>query len=107
MRFAPLREIVLGNRPPGDLVEQVRIDTTLFPPIVINRPLDDKGASGPPSAFMQALRPQITITSPVLEQPSVRAPYGVPTANYWPYVQVAILATTALAFYGIVRFIRR
>lgn len=107
MKLAPLRDMALGTRPTGDLVEQIRIDSAFLPPIIINRPLDDTGASSPPSPLMTMLKPQLTITSPILEQPSVRAPYGAPTANYWPYVRVGVLAVTALGFYGLFRLIGR
>jgi len=103
VNWGPIRQIALRQRPVGDAVEQVRIDTRFLPPIIINRPLDDTGTSGPPSRVMTLLKPQITITSPILKQTSVRAPYGVPGPTQWPKVRLALIGLSLVGAYGLYR----
>lgn len=71
-------------------VKSITVESTLFPPIVLNDPFSDLPAE--PNAVMNFLKPKVTVTmkSPALK-PIVTAPYGKPKVNYWPYIRTGAL----------------
>jgi hypothetical protein len=59
-------------------VALVRIETSLFPTVELDRPFEP----GPPNVFLQALQPKITLEfGGGLVRPVVMAPYGEPTSG--------------------------
>lgn len=87
----------------GDLIEQIVIETRFFPPIVIDRPLDNQ--PGPPNPLLSLLRPKITISTP-LSAPIVAHPWGDVGRNYWPEVQAGLVGLAVVAV-GVVVFIKK
>lgn len=74
---------------------QVEIHTTYGPDIVLKDPLKP----GPPSPYLQALKPEITLTFATGNKIAV-APYGKPGPSKWP--QLVSTAKVAGVFVGIV-----
>ncbi len=70
-------------------VSRVRVESSFLPTIELDRPFEP----GPPSPFLQALAPKITVEfENDVFKPVVMAPYGEPAARGW----MVALAVTGL-----------
>jgi hypothetical protein len=101
----------------GAALQRVTVESSVTPPIVIDRPLGDGGGGGAPAGdggggggfdpgalLLRALAPRITVEvagwSPLVIQPA-GAPLGL-----WPLVAAGAGVTVLLAMYGAWRLAR-
>lgn len=69
----------------SEYIKGVRIESAFLPEIY----LPDPFKAGPPSPFLQMLKPKITVESTLGNQ--VLTPYGDPGASIWPAIKTGVL----------------
>ena len=69
-------------------IQNITVESAYFPPLVFDNPFEP----GPPNAYLQALKPKITIRykSKYLKDTKM-TPYGEPVPNHWPKVKIGLL----------------
>lgn len=70
-------------------IQRIEIKTAYGPPMVIEKPFEP----GPPNPYLQALKPEITITFANGKQTKMM-PYGNPGPSKWPQIQAYTKWTT-------------
>lgn len=63
-------------------IQKIDIQTTYGPPITVTKPFEP----GPPNPYLQALKPEITLTFITGKQTKM-SPYGSPGPSQWPKIQ--------------------
>lgn len=85
-------------------IERVTVETTITPPITIDRPLQGGGKGGIAPGFLVAgLRPRITVRS--FGQDYQVAPFGAPP-KLWPLALALVVAGVAAVSYYVVKGVR-
>jgi hypothetical protein len=79
----------------------VTVETKWFPPLTV----DLAGAEGPPSRFVQILKPKVTLTLRGQTLASV-APGGQPVPNEWPRVKIGLAIAAGLLVFSVLRIFR-
>ena len=68
----------------------IRIQSAFLPDIYLADPFAPNQAGKEPNAFLQALKPKITVETTAIGNKSI-APYGEPGASMWPIIKMVAL----------------
>ena len=69
-------------------VQGVTFRTQISPPITVS-PFAETPTAGPPNPLLSFLKPQVEVDTPGGR--IVVAPYGEPTANYFPWLAIGVV----------------
>ena len=72
-------------------IKGIRIESAFLPEIYLPDPF---APNQEPSAFLQALKPKITVELSSGLKPATIAPYGQPGPSMWPQIKTALLIAT-------------
>lgn len=75
-------------------VTGIRIQSAFLPDIYLADPFAPNQSGKGPNAFLQALKPKITVETTAIGNKSI-APYGEPGATLWPTIKIALLLSVA------------
>jgi hypothetical protein len=70
-------------------IKSIKVESAFLPDIYLPDPFQP----GPPSPFLQALKPKITVETNGLGNQTI-APYGEPGPSMWPQIKTALLLAT-------------
>lgn len=68
-------------------IKGIKVESAFLPEIYLPDPFQP----GPPSPFLQMLKPKITVELGGGLDPVVTSPYGEPGASAWPAIKTALL----------------
>jgi len=82
-------------------IKGIRIESAFLPEIYLPDPF---APNQEPSAFLQALKPKITVELSSGLKPATIAPYGQPGPSMWPQIKTSLLL--AAVFYLVRRALK-
>lgn len=69
-------------------IKSIKVESAFLPEIYLPDPF---APNQEPSAFLQALKPKITVELAAGLKPATIAPYGQPGPSAWPAIKTALL----------------
>lgn len=86
----------------GGAISSIRVETAFGPTVNLDHPF----SPGPPSLFLQLLKPTVTL-NPGADGAQVIAPYGESHGEWWPVVLGALAVGVAVAGTAIFRYVKK
>lgn len=80
-------------------IKSVTVETALTPPVTVDGA--DLNGSGPPNPLLALIRPRFTVSTALGTR--TFAPWGSPSDNYWPQIQIGLVVIAGLLAWRLVK----